>query len=111
LGPEHIRAYQVYLTNEKKLSMKSICIAISALRFLYRVTLKKDWSFDDIIPAPIVPKTLPIILSPEEVLQFLDSIKSRKHRAILTTCYAAGLRISSKVKARRIGTSCYRRNS
>jgi site-specific recombinase XerD len=100
LGPEHIRAYQVYLTNEKKLSMKSICIAISALRFLYRVTLKKDWSFDDIIPAPIVPKTLPIILSPEEVLQFLDSIKSRKHHAILTTCYAAGLRISEAVALR-----------
>src|SRR5215469_3951485 len=52
LGPEQIRAYQVYLTNEKKLSTKSIAIAISALRFLYRVTLKKDWPFDDIIPAP-----------------------------------------------------------
>ena len=52
LGPEHIRAYQVYLTNEKKLSTGSITIAISALRFLYRVTLKKDWSFADFIPAP-----------------------------------------------------------
>jgi integrase/recombinase XerD len=86
LGPEEIRAYQVYLTNEKELSTKSICIAISALRFLYRVTLKKDWSFADIIPAPRVPKTLPIVLSPEEVVQFLDCVTSRKHRAILTTC-------------------------
>lgn len=94
LGPEHIRAYQVYLTNEKKLSPGSINIAVSALRFLYRVTLKKDWSFPDLIPAPKVPKTLPIILSPEEVLQFLDCVTSRKHRTILTTCYAAGLRIS-----------------
>jgi site-specific recombinase XerD len=66
LGPEQIRTYQVYLTNEKKLSAKSIAIAISALRFLYRVTLKKDWSFADFIPAPNIPKTLPIILSPEE---------------------------------------------
>jgi len=97
LGPEQIRAYQVYLTNEKKLSTKSICIAISALRFLYRVTLKKDWSFADIIPAPIVPKTLPIILSPEEVVQFLDCVRNRKHHAILTTCYAAGLRISEAI--------------
>jgi integrase/recombinase XerD len=97
LGPEQIRTYQLYLTNEKKLSTKSIAIAISALRFLYRVTLKKDWSFADIIPAPIVPKTLPIILSPEEVLQFLDCVRSRKHRAILTTCYAAGLRISEAI--------------
>jgi site-specific recombinase XerD len=97
LGPEQIRAYQVYLTNEKKLSTGSITIAISALRFLYRVTLKKDWSFADFIPAPKVPKKLPVILSPEEVVQFLDCVRSRKHRAILTTCYAAGLRISEAV--------------
>src|SRR6516162_2905537 len=56
LGPEHIRAYQVYLTNEKKLSTRPITIAISALRFLYGVTLKKDWSFRDLIPAPKAPK-------------------------------------------------------
>lgn len=97
LGPEQIRAYQVYLTNEKKLSTGSIIIAISALRFLYRVTLKKDWSFADFIPAPKVPKKLPVILSPEEVVQFLDCVRPRKHRAILTTCYAAGLRISEAV--------------
>ena len=97
LGPEQIRAYQVYLTNEKKLSTGSIIIAISALRFLYRVTLKKDWSFADLIPAPKMPKKLPVILSPEEVLQFLDCVRNRKHRAILTTCYAAGLRISEAI--------------
>lgn len=97
LGPEQIRAYQVYLTKEKKLSPGSIAIAIAALRFLYRVTLKKDWSFADIIPAPKVPTKLPIVLSPEEVVQFLHLVWSRKHRAILTTCYAAGLRISEAV--------------
>lgn len=97
LGPEQIRAYQIYLTNEKKLSTGSIVIAISALRFLYRVTLKKDWCFADLIPAPKMPKRLPVILSPEEVLQFLDCVRMRKHRAILTTCYAAGLRISEAI--------------
>jgi site-specific recombinase XerC len=100
LGPEQIRAYQVYLTNEKKLSTGSIIVAISALRFLYRVTLKKDWSFRDLIPVPKVPKKLPIILSPEEVVQFLDCVRTRKHRAILTTCYAAGLRISDPKPSR-----------
>jgi len=97
LGPEQIRAYQVYLTNETKLSTGSIVIAISALRFLYKVTLKKDWSFRDIIPTAKVPQKLPIILSPEEVIQFLGLVRTRKHRAILTTCYAAGLRISEAV--------------
>ena len=36
LGPEDIRSYQVYLTNEKKLAPGSILIAVAALRFLYK---------------------------------------------------------------------------
>jgi len=98
LGPEEIRAYQVYLTNEKKLAASSILIAVSALRFLYKVTLHKKWPFEDIIPAPKKPQKLPVILSPEEVLQFLDGIHGLKHRTILTTCYAAGLRISEAIR-------------
>jgi integrase/recombinase XerD len=97
LGPEQIRAYQIYLTNERKLATKSILLAIAALRFLYKVTLKKSWVFETIIPAPKAPQTLPVVLSPEEVIQFLDSVRSRKHRTLLTTCYAAGLRISEAI--------------
>ena len=97
LGPEEIRSYQVYLTNEKKLAPGSILIAVSALRFLYKVTLRKDWSLPDIIPAPKKPQKLPVVLSREEVLQFLASVTSLKHRTLLTTCYAAGLRISEVV--------------
>src|SRR6266576_1846022 len=97
LGPEEIRIYQVYLTKEKKLATGSILIAISALRFLYKVTLKKNWTFEDIIPAPKKPQTLPVVLSPEEVLQFLAWVGSRKHHALLTTCYAAGLRVSEAI--------------
>src|SRR6202158_2172058 len=97
LGPEDIRIYQVHLTNEKKLAPSSVLIAVSALRFLYKVSLKKDWSFEDMIPAPKKPQKLPVVLSPEEVLEFLACVGSTKHRSILTTCYAAGLRISECV--------------
>src|ERR1039458_10596726 len=97
LGPEDIRAYQVYPTNEKKLAPGSVLIAVAALRFLYKVSLKRDWQFDDVIPAPKKPQKLPVVMSPEEVLQFLSCIGSMKHRALLTTCYAAGLRISEVV--------------
>jgi site-specific recombinase XerD len=79
LGPEDIRAYQVYLTNEKKLAPRSVHVTVAALRFLYRVTLGLDWDFDQIIPCPKAPKTLAVILSPEEVLHFLGCIKSLKH--------------------------------
>jgi integrase/recombinase XerD len=59
LGPEEIHSYQVYLTNEKKLAPGSILIAVAALRFLYKVTLRKDWSLEEIIPAPKKPQKLP----------------------------------------------------
>ena len=94
LGPEDIRAYQVYLTNEKKLAPNTVVVAVAALRFLYKVSLKKDWSFEDLIPTPKKPQTLPVVLSPEEVLKFLGCLGPIRHRTILTTCYAAGLRIS-----------------
>lgn len=97
LGLEDIRTYQVYLTNEKKLAPKSISITVAALRFLYKVTLKKDWKFEEVLPTQKVPTKLPVVLSPEEVQQFLGCIQRIKHRAILTTCYAAGLRISEAV--------------
>jgi integrase/recombinase XerD len=71
LGPDDIRAYQVYLTNEKKLAPGSVLIAVAALRFLYKVSLKRDWQFEDVIPAPKKPQRLPVVLSPDEVLQFL----------------------------------------
>jgi len=55
-------------------------------------------AFEEIIPAPKKPQTLPIVLSPEEVIQFLGCVGNTKHHAILTTCYAAGLRISEAVR-------------
>ena len=93
LGPEAVRAYQVYLTETRRLSPSSVSVATGALRFLYKVTLKRDWAIDE-IPMPKRPFKLPVILSREEVMRFLDSIHNTNHRAILMTAYAAGLRIS-----------------
>jgi site-specific recombinase XerD len=100
LGPEEIRTYQVYLVEERHLAPSSIEIAVCALRFLYTVTLRRPWFVDDIIPAPKKPDRLPVVLSPDEVVQALDCVASPKHRALLTTCYAAGLRISEAVRLR-----------
>jgi site-specific recombinase XerD len=93
LGPDEIRAYQVHLTTERKLAPGSLCIIASALRFVYKVTLKRAW-VDAVIPLPKKPFKLPVILSREEVARFFESIASRKHRTILMTAYAAGLRVS-----------------
>lgn len=99
LGPEDVRAYQVHLVEVLKLSPASIGIATSALRFLYKVTLKRDWAPED-IPMPKKPFRLPVILSREEVMRLLESVESLKHRTILTAAYAAGLRLSEATHLR-----------
>ena len=97
LGPEDIRTYQVYLTNEKDLATSSILVAVSALRFVFNVSLKRNWNLDDVIPTAKKPQKLPVVMSPEQVLHFLACVASILHRMILTVCYAAGLRISEAV--------------
>lgn len=93
LGPEEIRTYQLYLIETRKLAPSSVSLATGALRFLYKVTLKRPWSVEE-IPMPKRPFKLPVILSREEVMHFLDSVGSLKHRTLLTAAYAAGLRVS-----------------
>lgn len=93
LGPEEIRAFQVYLTQERKLSASTLNNTVCALRFLYHVTLRRNWSLDR-IPLARREKKLPVVLSPDEVAQFFRATRSMKHRAILITAYAAGLRIA-----------------
>lgn len=66
----------MYLVRERKLAPGSLEIAVCALRFLYKVTLKQPWAFDDLIPAPKKPRRLPVVLSLDEVVRFLDGCSS-----------------------------------
>lgn len=93
MGPEQVRVYQSHLVMNRHLTASSVGTATAALRFLYRVTLKRDWTPDD-IPMPKKPFKLPVVLSPEEVTLFLASVGNLKHRTILMTIYATGLRVS-----------------
>lgn len=99
LGPEEIRTYLVYLVNEKQVSWSLFIQTICALKFLYRVTIPRDWHIEK-IPFPRKEKKLPVALSIGEVMRFLDAIPNLKHRAILMTAYSAGLRTSEVARLR-----------
>ena len=71
---------------------------------MYYVTLRRPWSSED-LPVPKKPSKLPVILSAEEVMAFLDSIPNLKHRTLRTTVYAAGLRISEATRLTREGAN------
>jgi integrase/recombinase XerD len=91
LGSEHVRQYQLHLLNEKKLAWSSIRLRLSALKFLYTRVLKQPW-FDQEVAKPKERRKLPTVLSREEVRTLLDAIVNLKHRALLATMYATGLR-------------------
>jgi integrase/recombinase XerD len=100
-SPEHldleaVRQYELYLLNEKKLSPESINCFVSAVQFLYLVTLEMPWG-KECFPRVRRPDKLPVVLSPEEVSQFFEHIYYLRDRAALMLCYGAGLRISEAV--------------
>ena len=99
LGKEHIRAFQVHLVEERHVTTGTLNVYTSALRFLYTVTLERDYDIRT-IPYARTPKRLPSVLTQEEVLRLLDGITNLKHRALATTLYAAGLRASEVARLR-----------
>jgi integrase/recombinase XerD len=99
LGAADVRAYLVHLVHNRHVSWSYYNQALCALRFVYNITLGKDWILKSIV-CPKQEKKLPVVLSPAEVSQFFQAITNLKHRAILMTAYAAGLRVSEVVALR-----------
>lgn len=99
LDIEAVRQYQLYLLKDRKLSPETVNQSISAIKFLYLITLEMPWT-DQYFPRVKRPSQLPVVLSGEEVMHFFDNIPSLKYRAALMTCYGAGLRVSEAVALR-----------
>ena len=87
-----VRAFQVHLVSTG-ISWPALNQIVCALRFFYGVTLGEAL-IPERIPYARQPLKLPVVLSADEVVQFLEAVSSLKSRAALTTAYAAGLRAS-----------------
>ncbi len=92
MGLDEVRAFLLYLAEQKKVSEASQHQYVAAIKFLYGVTLGRP-EVAVAIPWPKVPQKLPPILSGTEVEALLGAIGSVKGRTIVLTAYAAGLRI------------------
>src|SRR4029453_6346004 len=96
ISSEEVRAYLAYLIQQRKLSWSSCNQAANAFRFFYHDTLGHERA-EFVVPAPKQPQKLPEILSREEVCRLLAAPPNPKHRLLLATIYAAGLRVSEAV--------------
>ena len=92
LGLGEVRDFQVHLV-AKGVSWGALNQTVCALRFFSGVTLGEA-TVPERIPYARTPRKLPVILSADEVVRFLEAVSSLKSRAALTTAYAAGLRAS-----------------
>ena len=91
LGPEQIRAYQVYLFTGRKLNARTVGHHTAALRFFFCKTLKRAYPIEE-VPYPKAPRRLPTILTREEVIRLIDAASNLFHRAMLMTVYSTGMR-------------------
>jgi site-specific recombinase XerD len=98
LTPEHARQYQLHLL-EKKVSWSTFNQSLCALRFFYGTTLRRK-DYVKRLQYGKKPKRIPVVLSRDEVLKFLQCILPRKQRMLLTTMYATGMRIGEAVQLR-----------
>ena len=95
LGLDEVHAFQVHLV-ATGISWPSLNQIVCALRFFYGVTLGQA-TIPERIAYAREPQKLPVVLSTDEVVRFLEAIPSLKSRTALTTVYAAGLRVSEVV--------------
>jgi integrase/recombinase XerD len=99
LDRQHVRTYLLHLLNQRHVSQSYYKLTRCALRFFYRETLGRDD-----VPASLAPvkqaRSLPVVLGPDELARFFAAITNLKHRALLMTAYAAGLRVSEVTRLR-----------
>src|SRR5207253_10335864 len=93
---DEVQTYLAYLIQERKLSWSTCSQAANAFRFLYHVTLNHPRTAFH-VPLPKQPQKLPEILSREEVWRLLTLPPQPRHRLLLMTIYAAGLRVSEPI--------------
>ena len=92
-GYDDVRAFLYHGINIKNLSSSYINIAYASIKFFYQPALCRDWNMQTV---PRIKKKhfLPTILTLDEVEQIIQNTLNLKHKAMLTTCYTAGLRVS-----------------
>ena len=92
---EDLRRYQLHLVDSGT-SPGSLNAAISALKFFFGVTLDRGELMAKMQPVPL-PRTLPVVLSRDEVARLIAAAHNLKHQTALSVAYGTGLRVSEVV--------------
>jgi len=94
-----LRAYLLYLRNEKDVSNSTFTVYLCGIKFFYEHTLKRTWPTLELARGGR-EKKLPVVLSKTELRQILGCVRRQRHRVCLSTIYACGLRLSEGISLR-----------
>ena len=92
---EDLRRYQLHLV-DLGTSPVSLNAAITGLKFFFEVTLDQGELMAKMDPVR-VPRTLPVVLSRDEVARLIAATRNLKHQTALSVAYGAGLRASEVI--------------
>ena len=92
-GYDDVRAFLHHAISQRKLSSAYVNSAYGAIKFFFQSALCREWNMLH-VPRMKKKHSLPVILSLQEVFRIISSTKNLKHKAILSTVYSAGLRVS-----------------
>lgn len=92
LTTEHVRAFLLYLIQERKVSFSTFNQALNAARFFFLDVLQRPFIVEGLrYQKP--PRRLPVVMNEEEMSRLLAAAGSLRDRALLETAYATGMRV------------------
>ena len=92
---EDLRNFQLHLVDAGT-SPVTLNATLTGLKFFFDVTLGRIELMAKMQPVK-VPRTLPVVLSPEEVSRLIAAARNVKHQVALSVAYGTGLRVSEVV--------------
>ena len=99
ISKQEVQDYLLYLIEERKLRWKSVNVYVHGIRFFYRITLDRPEPYF-YVPTAKQESKLPVLLNRDQIAKLFNAATNPKHRAILITAYAAGLRVSELTNLR-----------
>lgn len=96
LTQQQVADYLLHLINEKQFAPGSLKVAYSAIKFFYTVTCQRDWEVLKKLKVP-KQKTLPTVLTRQQVRQLIAATRQHHHAALLWTLYSLGLRLEEGI--------------
>ena len=92
LTEAQVREYYLFLKNEREFSPSALKIAHSGIKFFYTHTVERDWATLLKLRVPR-RKSLPDVLTVEEVRRIIDAVRTPHNKTYLWTVYSLGLRL------------------